>query len=259
FPPTGMGGGQHHEASAVLAHDAYLAAGDPSKFPEQIREGLRPWQPRKFYYAAGFPGADQAGGRVLRVNTAIYDALLGKTYAEIGTEARSMHKCQGMAQLLALPGPVVRNYRLAETTLPGGLERDESSMFDGIDTSLPGLARFAGASPPAALVDGLAAVAAAVAEARRQFDGANDAATAAPLMAGLHAVRTLRAELGRLPLDPQARADIDFRLQQKASEFQQAILVADAVHLEALADDGVVVPGQTVKVSAIVANNGGGD
>ena len=39
-----------------------------------------------------------------RVNSAVYDPLLGKTYSDIGTEARSMHKCQGMAQLLALPG-----------------------------------------------------------------------------------------------------------------------------------------------------------
>src|SRR5204862_1030638 len=49
--PTGEGGGQHHEASAILAREAFKAAGDPAKFPEQLKEGLRVWQPKKFYNA----------------------------------------------------------------------------------------------------------------------------------------------------------------------------------------------------------------
>ena len=60
-------------------------------------------------------------GRVLRINSGGYDPLLGKTYAEIGTEARSMHKCQGMGQLLSLPIGVDSgvSYQLVETTLTG--------------------------------------------------------------------------------------------------------------------------------------------
>src|SRR5215213_7882497 len=54
--PNGTGGGQHHQASAVLAREAFKAAADPTKFPEQIKEGLRPWQPRKFYFTLGFGG-----------------------------------------------------------------------------------------------------------------------------------------------------------------------------------------------------------
>ena len=110
LPPTGNAGGQHHMASSVITHDAVKIAGDPTKYPDQIRDGLRPWQPAKFYESGGFgfPGEPQAAGTLTRVSTAVYDPLLGKTYAEIGTEARSMHKCQGMAQLLALPGPVTR-------------------------------------------------------------------------------------------------------------------------------------------------------
>src|SRR5437867_12871366 len=42
--PVGNNGGLHHNASAVISHDAYLAAGDATKYPEQIKEGLRPWQ-----------------------------------------------------------------------------------------------------------------------------------------------------------------------------------------------------------------------
>src|SRR5437867_6555704 len=98
LPPTGDAGGQHHMASAVITRDAYKRAGDPSQDSTQIDDGLRPWQPAKLYHSAGFgfPGEPQPAGRVLRVNSAVYDSLLGKTYAEIGAEARSMHKCQGM-------------------------------------------------------------------------------------------------------------------------------------------------------------------
>src|SRR6187399_1756100 len=48
--PTGTGGGQHHQASAILAREAFKAAADPTKYPEQIKEGLRVWQLQKFYF-----------------------------------------------------------------------------------------------------------------------------------------------------------------------------------------------------------------
>src|SRR6266850_8531544 len=54
--PNATGGGLHHAASALLSHDAYSLAGEPTKYPEQIREGLRAWQPKKFYYRGGGPG-----------------------------------------------------------------------------------------------------------------------------------------------------------------------------------------------------------
>src|SRR5437763_3791248 len=90
LPPTGNAGGQHHMASAVITRDAYKLAADPTKYPEQIKGGLRPWQPKKLYHSAGFgfPGEPQAQGRITRINSAVYDPLLGKTYSEIGTEAR---------------------------------------------------------------------------------------------------------------------------------------------------------------------------
>ena len=121
----GRGGDRAHEATTVLAREAYRAAGNPAMYPEQLREGLRPWQPRKLYFnaGAGVIGAGGRGGRggpgpapcrrprrpapatkVTRVNTAMYDELLGRTYAEIGADAHSNHKCQGTSGLPALPG-----------------------------------------------------------------------------------------------------------------------------------------------------------
>src|SRR5437763_10893085 len=52
----GRGGDRAHEATTVLTREAYLAAGSPAMFPEQIKSGLRPWQPKKLYFSAGFGG-----------------------------------------------------------------------------------------------------------------------------------------------------------------------------------------------------------
>src|SRR5437764_9817665 len=59
----GRGGDRAHEATTIVTREAYHAAGDPSKFPEQIKEGLRAWQPKKLYFTAGFGGRPGPGGR----------------------------------------------------------------------------------------------------------------------------------------------------------------------------------------------------
>src|SRR6476469_6152468 len=59
----GRGGDRAHEATTVLVREGFRAAGDPSMYPEQIREGLRPWQPKKLYFSAGFGGPGGPGGR----------------------------------------------------------------------------------------------------------------------------------------------------------------------------------------------------
>src|SRR5581483_2570552 len=258
--PTGNGGGQHHQASAVITHDAVKLAGDATKYPDQLKDGLRPWQPKKFYFLTGFgfPGEEQPSGPLARINLAVYDPLLGKTYQEIGTEARSMHKCQGMAQLLSLPGPAVTTYQLSETTLPGA-RHDETSLFDGIDTSIIGLSKFVSGKAPKDLMDGLTAITAAVTTAQKNFETIGDQAVVKPLLDGLFAVRVLRRSLRAMSVDDQAKFDIDFRLRQKEREFQQAALLANGVLVEALADDGIVVPGQDTKVAVIVANRGAAD
>src|SRR5688500_16111036 len=111
FVFDGAGGGQHHQTSSRLTAEAFRAAADPNAFPDQIqKEGLRPWQAKKFYYTAGL-GPSGPGGQGTATAPRVlpfrggdeYDSVLGRTYNEIGGEARSMHKCQGMSQLLPLP------------------------------------------------------------------------------------------------------------------------------------------------------------
>jgi hypothetical protein len=283
----GRGGDRAHEATTVLVREAYRAAGDPSRYPEQIGEGLRAWQPRKLYFSAGFGvfGAGGRGGRggpgrsggadavapqstaatATRVGTATYDELLGRTYAEIGADAHSNHKCQGTSGLPALPGIAGGRgggggqYQLVDSTIPGQMQKDESSLFDGIDTTLSGVARFADPNPPDTLTTGLAAIVEQGAIARKAFENGNDTGTAAPIEAGLAALRALRAQLGALRLGDAARYEIDYRLKNEERDYQDALLAAHGLTFDAVADDGLVIGGQPVKLSLVAVNRGGSD
>jgi GlcNAc-PI de-N-acetylase len=267
----GRGGDRAHEATAVLTREAFRAAADPGRFPDQIREGLRPWQARKLYFSSGFgmaggPSATPAG-HFATIDTGVYDPLLGRTYQEIGADARSSHKCQGVGQLPPLPGGIgggrgpsgLSRFKLMDTTIAGQGDKDETSLFDGVDTSLTGLASFAGPNPPADLTAGLAAIARQAKLAQKAFDSGDDRATAGPIAAGLEALRALRARLGSLGLGESARYEIDFRLKFKEADYEDAALLASGVSFEAIADDGLVVAGQPVKLSFAVANRGAAD
>jgi LmbE family N-acetylglucosaminyl deacetylase len=274
----GRGGDRAHEATTVLTREAYQAAGDPAQYPEQIRSGLRAWQPRKLYFTGGFGGPRGPGGppaapvppgptvRLTRVDTGHYDPLLARTYAEIGSDARSNHKCQGMGGLPPMAGVGGGRggrggggYQLVDSILPGQKGKNEASMFDGVDTRLEALAQFAGPQPPEALTSGLAAVVEHARQAQKAFDSGNDAGTAAPTEAGLAALRGLRARLDSMGLSEEARYEIDFRLKVKERDYEDAVLVAHGLTFEAIADDGLVVAGQAIKVSLAAVNRGASD
>ncbi len=262
--PSGTGGGQHHQASALLSKDAFRAAGDPSQYPEQLKEGLRPWQAKKFYFTAGFPfpGAPPLppGLRTVAVDTSTYDPLLGATYTELGVLARSMHKCQGMAQLLALPGSSFTfRYQLVDTTIPGQQENDETSIFDGVDSSVEGLTQYVSGQAPAALTSGLAAIASDARLALKSFESDGAESVVASIVSGLAKTREVRGHLADWGLDDAARFEIDTRLRLKEDQFQEAAMLATALRLEALADDGLVIPGQPLKVTVLAADRGAAD
>ena len=257
--PDGRGGGQHHQASAIIAHEAYHAAGDPSRFPEQIEEGLRPWPASKFYYFAGFeylfrgiaPPEDSMG-----VDLSGYDALLGRTYADIGRDARAMHKCQGMSAMISFPGPPEARYRLVSTTIPGQLSRKETDLFDGIDTSIQGLGRFAGPTVPQPLADALSQLAETAGAALDAFDSGQTDAIQTTVISALGLVRGLRERLPSLELSEDGAWEIDFRLAAKQRQLERAAVLAHRLRVEAVADDGVVAAGQPLTVTATVTNHG---
>jgi LmbE family N-acetylglucosaminyl deacetylase len=259
----GEGGGQHHQASARLTVEAFRAAADPAKYPEQLREGLRPWQARRVFCTEGFfgPGGQQRPTTpdLVTVDTSGFDRLLGMTYSEVGLEARSMHKCQGTSQLLALPGQTFnRTYRLKDSVI-GQPGIAPARLFDGVDTTLAGLAAYAGPRPPADLTEALRAISAGVDLASKALASGGPSAAAAPLVQGLAAVRALRGRLPSLNLSDLARYEIDFRLAQKEAQFEQAVVLAYGMRFEALTDDGVVMRGEPLKLSFAVGNHGPDD
>jgi LmbE family N-acetylglucosaminyl deacetylase len=257
FVCGGGGGGQHHQASTQLTLEAFRAAADPEKYPEQIRDGLRPWQAKRVFCTEGFgPPQGSATPDLLRITPSQFDPLLGRTYSEVGLEGRSMHKCQGTSQLLLLPGASqARTYRLKDSVI-GQAGVAPKDMFDGIDTTLAGLASYAGPQPPQGLVSALQSIASNVASATEAVETHGPGAAAAPLAAGLSAVRDLRNQLATLGVSDDARYEIDRRLALKASQFEEALVLSHGIRLEALADDGTVVAGQHVKVTATAGNNG---
>ncbi|HET7290781.1 MAG TPA: PIG-L family deacetylase [Vicinamibacteria bacterium] len=242
LPLEAPGGGQHHQAAARLARDAFRAAADPARFPEQVRSGLLPWQARKIYQG-GFGPLPAA----LTIRTGVYDPLLGMSWQELGSIARAHHRCQGASQLKADPLSGETHFALldSEPPVPGV----ESDVLDGVDVSLERLA--------------IGAAAADVEQLRTQVDAAQAAydprdpgRTAAPLAAALDVVRKLRAKLPRGALPEAARFDLLDRLAQKERELLGALALSQGLELEVTADDGEVVPGQSFGVSARVFNQG---
>src|SRR5262245_25445361 len=132
-PADGHG---HHQLAGYLTPLAFKAAADPNEFPEQLQEGLRLWQPRKLYSRP----LDEAPA-TLQVQTGIFDPVLGRTYAEISFEGRSQHKSQNQGTIETL-GPLASALRALESLV--AVPKPEQSIFDGLDVTVPGLARLAG-------------------------------------------------------------------------------------------------------------------
>jgi len=98
FPvPPGSGGHGHHTASAMLAVEAFKVCGNPEAFPEQLSEGLKPWQPKRVLWN-GFGGGRNDGaifGPTIKVDIGGTDPVTGESFSAIAGRSRSMHKTQG--------------------------------------------------------------------------------------------------------------------------------------------------------------------
>ncbi len=89
---TGHG---HHQVVGITLLEAFDAAADPAQFPEQIAEGLEPWQVARFYIRP-FGGGAKGIGEPIVNNIAEMDQARGFTYAEMAGQALFEHKSQGM-------------------------------------------------------------------------------------------------------------------------------------------------------------------
>lgn len=95
FPTTGEGGHGHHTGSAILANEAFAAAADPNRFPEQLKY-VSVWQTKRVLWNTfNFGGTNTTREDQFKVDVGGYNPLLGKSYGEIAAESRSQHKSQG--------------------------------------------------------------------------------------------------------------------------------------------------------------------
>lgn len=240
-PSDGHG---HHQIAGIAAQRAFVLAGDPDAFPEQIaQEGLRPWTPLKVYghipvatitdqgmvdYASGrivpvrftnhVDGSESVGR--LSVDVAVdagqYSALPGKSYSQIAREGMRAHRSQ-----FPTLGPVLRD------TVPAQYHRfgsrvssalPERGLFDGIDVTLTGLADLVPPNERKALRRRLHRLQALVERIDAGFDARQPDAVAPLLAYGLAQVRREIAV---------ARNDsLLFELDLKARQFEDALALS---------------------------------
>lgn len=137
FPTTGEGGHGHHTASAILANEAFTAAADPNRFPEQLRAGhsaiasehYTPWQAKRILWNAfNFGGSPAPSPDMFRIDVGGYNPLLGKSYGEIAAESRSQHKSQGFG----VPASRGESFESFKTT---GGPAPVNDILEGVDLS----------------------------------------------------------------------------------------------------------------------------
>lgn len=129
FPPDKRAGHGHHAASAILADEAFAAAADPNRFPEQFKYGVKPWQAKRIMWNTfNFGGNNTTSDDQLKIEVGGYNPLIGKSYGELGGEARSMHKSQGEGRPRRR-GPVTEFF----TTTAGDAPKND--LMEGIVTN----------------------------------------------------------------------------------------------------------------------------
>jgi LmbE family N-acetylglucosaminyl deacetylase len=130
-PAPNPGQHGHHQAAGVLATDAFAAAADPSRYPEQLRdEGLAPWQARKLFFGG-------SSGSTHLVSIATTEPLIdGRTPADIAGEALSNHRSQAFGGFLNSPWlRRPQGFTLVKSTvIPSP---NASDLFEGLPGSDP--------------------------------------------------------------------------------------------------------------------------
>jgi LmbE family N-acetylglucosaminyl deacetylase len=275
FSGTDRDGHGHHQASAILTKEAFRAAGDPKRFPEQIAEGLVPWQPKKLYIGnvCGFGAMTcDAANYTLRMNTGTVDPVLGASYIQFALQGLRHQQSQGAANWTVEPGDRFTFYKLVDSAVESPKDKDghEQSFFDGIDTTLPGLADRLGDEEKKVpwLRRELASITYDIKHAVEKSE--SDPTTAAePLSKAVQSLDTAIDRLKTSDITVAARATVLPILQAKEQEAERAANIAFNVHLEAAVASGpdpgktvppfknalmVVSPGQTFQVMARLHN-----
>ena len=128
FPTSGEGGHGHHTASAILANDAFTAAADPTRFPDQLKY-VQPWQVKRVLWNTfNFGGNNTQRDDQYKLDVGGYSPLLGRSYGEIAAESRSQHKSQGFGV------PAGRGEAIEFFTATKG-DQPTNDLMEGVDIS----------------------------------------------------------------------------------------------------------------------------
>lgn len=224
FPvPPGSGGHGHHTASAMLAVEAFKLAGDPHAYPEQLAQGLTPWQPRRVLWNVFRFGADAKAplplpGTPFSEDIAGTDAASGREFGQIAALSRSQHKTQGLGGFALRPrtGPNGQSFLL----LAG--EPATSDLMDGVDTTWK---RYPGGEAIDAALEKIIA----------------DFKPAAPA-ASLPALLAVRKQLAALPTDAV--------VTDKRAQLDRIILSCAGLQFSTVAPRAELVPGELLEVES---------
>ena len=212
----------HHTASAILAREAFSAAGDPNRFPEQLAF-VKPWRPTRlvwntspFFFSNRNLPFDPTGLTVLEAGG--YNSLLGKAYTEIAAASLSMHKSQGVGS------PPRRGARKEYFKLLEG-QPMTTSLFEGIDTNWSRVANSE-------------SIATQIRQIISQFLPADPAASVPELLKLRQAMNGIKD---------------DSWVPEKKAELDGIIAACLGLHVEASTTNEAVTPGQTatIKLEAI--------
>jgi len=239
FSGTDRDGHGHHQASSILTQEAFRAAGDRNRFPEQIKEGLLPWQAKKLYVGnvCGF-GAQTCPAEkyTVRLNTNETNPRLGLSYIQFALEGLRHQLSQGVGNFTVDPGPRYTYYKLIDSVLPSTTDKEghEQDFFDGIDTSLPGLAARLGPEEDEApfLKRALAEIADLIHEATQRSEKEPSEA-AGPLFVALEKLDSLIPRVESCGLSPVLKTDLLEILGEKHQQARNAINLSMNVGVEA--------------------------
>lgn len=230
FPTTGEGGHGHHTASAILALEAFDAAADPSKFPDQLKY-TEVWQAKRILWNTfNFGTTNTTSPDQIKLDVGVYNSLLGKGYGEIAAESRSMHKSQGFGSAKQR-GSNIEYFKL----LKG--EELKSDLFEGINSTW-------------GRINQTAAIQKKIDAITRSFD------TEFPAKSVM-ALTDLYKSIAALPEkdDPY----IHYWKKIKLRETEQLILWCSGLFLEATSADYIAIPGEDINITAQVVNRNNSD
>jgi LmbE family N-acetylglucosaminyl deacetylase len=227
FTGTARDGHGQHQVSALLGKEAFSAAADPHRFPEQL-QWVEPWQAKRIMWNTfAFTRQQEEEAAKLpnqiAVDLGTYDPVLGHSYAEIAGMSRSLHRSQGMG------APERRGSSKNFLVLVAG-EPASQDMFDGIDTTWN---RFPGGAPIGKIL----------AEAARGFDIEHPEKTVSALLEAKKMLAALQHAGANQPA-----------VDSKQRDLEEAIVLCSGLWLDATADKYAAVPGGILKISATALN-----